>query len=449
MYMNSGQHNKDNRYGCVIFDDPNEHQSGYAAKAGEKARRIRGTRDLDSDYIWLTNLSYDQVITSGFSQHARFRYEGFLRVPIDRILKLHNVIDGEESAEMIATLADRVSRIAYDFCNIGFAPGREMKQMIRQSFKHGADPVMPEWACDALRDATSYYTFCEKPVNQFMVEKDPSSIVEFQVHPMFIARNILALDLPYGTHWEKVHASRLNISQRTSFENLYKAVGGPFFAKIKITDIDESFNQILNFGSMPAFQGRRQWISSTELEALYGIAKPDIKELIIPRDHAQYLLPYLEKLLELPEICQSSLSYRLFMDNLWCAAGTNFNPAIYRAIPYKLINPATPFVRALEREICMNLAILLTHHGLEVMGYGSGFIKVRLNGESPEQILEAAQQTNTIPPMCPNSNITMEIDSPMMAQQLQYINAQTKLIMEYDKLIIGKIHEQNLQQNAS
>ena len=440
MFMSNGQP-KDNRYGCVIFDDPNEHQSGFAAKAGEKARRIRGTRDLDSDYIWLTNLSYDQIIKSGFSQHARFRHEGFLRVPIDRLLKLHNVTDDAESSEMIATVADRVSRIAYDFCEIGFAPGREMKQMIRQSFKHGTDPVIPDWTCDALQDATSYYTFCEKPVNQFLVDQDPSNVVEFQVHPLFIAKNVLSLDLPYGVHWEKVHSSRLGPAQRKSFDSLHEAIGGPFLAKTKISNIDENFNSILNFGSMPAYQGRRQWLSSTEVEALDGLAELDIKEVIIPKDHSQYLLPYLEKLLELPEICQTSLSYRLFMDNLWCAAGTNFRPAIYRAIPYNLINPATPFIRALEREICMNLSILLTHHGFEIMGYGSGFIKARLNGQSPEQILEAAKQTDTLPPMCPDANVAGDIDSTMKALQFQYINAQTTKIMNYDKLIVGKIYE--------
>ena len=437
--MNNGQPDE-NLYGCVIFDDAFEHQSGYAAKAGEKARRITGTRDLDSDRIWVTNLSFDQIIKSGFSKHARFRHEGFLRVPIDRILNTHNVVDGKESAEMIATLADRVSQIAYSFCNIGFAPGTEIKQMVRQSFKHGTDPVMSDWICSALKDATSYYTFCEKPVNQFLAGADTSDIVTFQVHPMFIAKNILSLDLPYGVHWEKVDASRLNPAQLNSFEALHEAVGGPFLAKTKITNIDPNFNSLLNFGSMPAFQGQRRWLASTELEALFGLAKLEIQELIIPKDHSQYLLPYYEKLLELPDICQASLSFRLFMDNLWCAAGTNFKPAIYRALSYNLINPATPFVRSLEREICMNTAYLLTHHGFEVLGYGSGFIKVKLNGESPEQILAAAKQSNTIPPMCPNANVVEKIDSPMVASQLQYLNAQTKLIMDFDKQIIGKVY---------
>lgn len=430
------------RYGCVLFDDPNEHQFASAAKAGEPAKRIRGTRDLDSDHIWITNLSYDQILKSGFKRHARFRSDGFLRVSVDRILELHNISDLSRGAEMIATLADRVSRITYDFCQIGYEPGREIKQMIRESFQVGNDPVIPDWACMALKDATEYFTSCERPVNQFMIETNPADLVKFQVPPMLIAQHVLALDLPYGSHWEKVHSSRMGKTNFSSFDDLYKAVGGPFLARATVTDINETYNAILNYGSQPAFKSRRLWMSSTELEALWDITKVEIHEFIIPKDHAPYLLPYLERLLDLPVVCQSSLSYRLFMDNLWCAAGTNCRPAIWKAVPYSLINPATPFVRALEREICMNLAILLINYGLEVTGYGAGHIMVRLNGETPDQLFEAAVRSGTIPPMMPGANIVQEIDSPLKGIQQQYINGMTDTIMKYDEKITGMIDEQ-------
>ncbi len=441
--MNNGPH--DNyRYGCVLFDDPFEHQSGWAAKAGNPARRISGTRDLASDHVWVTNLSYPQMQTSGFSQYARFRGDRFLRIGVDTLLNTHSVEDPKKGAEIIAQLTERISRITYDFCEIGFAPGREIKQMIRKSFITGTDPVMPDYVCAALEDATEYYTNCEQAVNQFTTQEyKKENTVFFQVHPFYIAQHVLALDLPYGVHWEKVHSSRIGKTSFKSFDELYKTIGGPFLARATVDNIDERYNSILNFGSLPAYQTQRQWLSSTEVEALWEIAQVHIHEFMIPKDHGPYLMPLLKKLTDLPPMSHLSLSYRIFMDCLWCAAGTNFKPAIYKAVPYDLINPATPFVRAMDREICMNMAMMLSHFGLQVTGYGAGSIKVLLNNETPEQLFEAAQLSNTIPPMVPGANISLpKIEKPITALQLQYINAQTGVIMDYDLNITGKINEQ-------
>ncbi len=446
--MTNTQH-KNIQYGCVIFDDPDEHQAGYAAKAGGKARRIRGTRDLSSDTVWITNLSYEHSFKSGFHRHARFRSEHFLRVTIEKLLKLHNIQDPATSAELVAIITDRVSKITYDFCDIGFEPGQDIKQMIRQSFVTGYDPVAPEYVCKALMDATSYFSTCERPVSTFTWQQQPQDAVFFQIHPFIITSQVLALDLPYGPKWEKVHVSRISKSAFKTFDSLKEEIGAPFLARTKVVDINEQYNAVLNFGSSPAYNSRRQWLSSTEIETLYGIAKLDITEFMIPKDHAPYLSLYLKKLLELPEVCQTSLSYRIFVDCLWCAAGTNYKPPIQRAVPYDLINPATPFVRAMDREICMNTAIMLTHLGFEVTGYGAGNVRVIINDQTPEQILEAAIKTNTIPPMIPGADLTLEnIDSPLLALQVQYLNARTDMIMHYDEQITGKMYGQ-AQKNAS
>ena len=76
------------KFGCVFFDDVQKHTTGFCSYNGERAKRIRGTQDLDSDIVWLTNLEYDLMWYSGFSSHARFRRADFLRQNINKIINI-------------------------------------------------------------------------------------------------------------------------------------------------------------------------------------------------------------------------------------------------------------------------------------------------------------------------------------------------------------------------
>src|SRR3546814_21124936 len=48
------------RFGLVLFDDPKDPSSGWAAVAGEESpRRIGGPNELSTETIWWTNISYE------------------------------------------------------------------------------------------------------------------------------------------------------------------------------------------------------------------------------------------------------------------------------------------------------------------------------------------------------------------------------------------------------
>src|SRR3546814_20355235 len=48
------------RFGLVLFDDPKDPSSGWAAVAGEESpRRIGGPNELSTETIWWTNMSYE------------------------------------------------------------------------------------------------------------------------------------------------------------------------------------------------------------------------------------------------------------------------------------------------------------------------------------------------------------------------------------------------------
>jgi hypothetical protein len=429
--MGTAKQSKEIMYGCVLFDDPHQHASGYASINGKTAQRIRGTQDLDTDIIWVTNLCYDIMAISGFKSHTRLKQNDFLRRPIESIAQSLNLTHNPvKTAEVISSLTNRVVRITNDFLEFDFIPRASLKQSIRESIG-STDIKLPDFAVHALQEATESWTQCEKNGNVKGLER-----VHFQVHPFTIAKEVFNIETPCGDLWKTANQVPTGFQ---SFEELRQEVGGPFVAKVKISEIDPDFNPLLNFGGSPTFRGsRRQWISSAEMAAIYDFADIQIKELVVMADFNSRNARILNKFKNIPQACLFSLSYQLFFENLWCAAGTTLPPSGFQNLNGNFINPAIPFIRAIDRDICMHAAAQIAYSGLKVHGYGNGIISVDLVGdETPEQILNAAVNSHTIPPMLkPNNDLVFKVvDTPLTVLQSHYINGRLDALLEIDRQV--------------
>ena len=80
------------KYGCLIWDDPCIHTTGWKAVGEGAAGRvnIQGTADLSSDTVYLTNMQYQMSKESGLSGNYRFKMDNYLREGIIQLAGLMN-----------------------------------------------------------------------------------------------------------------------------------------------------------------------------------------------------------------------------------------------------------------------------------------------------------------------------------------------------------------------
>lgn len=427
------------KVGSVFFDDIHDHASGYASIAGNPSKKIQGTQDLDSDVIWITNLPYENLTFSGFTGHARFRTSTFLRTDITRISDFIGVPKNNPShrAECIAIIVSNVLEITKQIFGFSIIPDGDLKKAIREKIWR-TDFSLPDFVVEALEDATVSWVPVARSGKPF--KTGVSDRVIFRIHPKRTLKAILKEKIPFGYSWTK-HT----ISDPSKIKYLVQE--RPFLAKVNISKINPEMNDVLNFGGGKSLLkgARREWITSVELKTLSEIADVYVKEIIVASDNRFISHPALDKIMGMDNAYCMSLSYNLFLENVWSAISTNHSPSQKGNRNFKsFINPAIPFVRTIDREICMSAASQILKAGFDVYGYGTGGVYVRLTGEETEEdFLNAALLSNTIPPAFPGQTrldvkpIMGEISTPLKVLQALHLKGETDNILELDKKIMG------------
>lgn len=431
--------NKTNlKYGCVFFDDPYEHANGFASIEGAPAERIRGTMDLDSDNVWVINVDAQHMISAGLASNPRFRASNFLRNTIEKISDFIGV-DQENPRDLVKTMSLIVSNTmaitsAMTGIDVSIVPEAQLKKNIRTCL-YPPDKALPEFAMKALMNATSYWIPAERSVS-FDVNLSQKKI--FQVPPVKILKCLKGMPVPTGTKWENIPQSKFPDTV-DSFESLEDLAGGPFLAKVSLKNIDGDYNHLLNFGA--GATGQREWVSSTELRCLMDLADVFVNQIIVPKNIKILDHPIFEKIEENKDACVLSLSYNLFLDNLWCAMATTRHPPKKFKSPVlkTCVNPAIPFIRAVDRDICMHAAYQIEKAGFDVIGYGAGGVHVQLTGdETTEDFLIAAINSGAIPPVCKkDDSVDVEaaigdVNTPDKILQSLHLNGERKNLLDID-----------------
>lgn len=427
--------NSDIKYGCVFFDDPHEHTNGFASIEGGPAKRVRGTMDLDSDVIWILNIDAQHMASSGFANHARFRASNFLRNTVNKVADFIGLDpdDPRELAQKTSIVVSNTMAITAAMMGEKITPGQHLKKNIREIL-WPADKSVPEFALKAMNEATVYWTPTERS-SSFDTNLSQKKI--FQIPPIKILKQIIGMPVPMGTKWERIPQEKFPDNVE-SFAALDDLAGGPFLAKVSLTNIDQHFNHLLNFGA--GTKGRREWVTSVELRYLMDMADVLVEQIIVPQKNMPLAHQVFQKIGENKDACFMSLSYNLFLENLWCAMATTIHPPKGRKAVLKTsFNPAIPFIRAIDRDICMHAAYQIEKAGFEIIGYGAGGVYVQLTGdETTEDYLLAAVNSGTIPPVCKkDSSLNVEekmgdVSTPDKILQSLHLNGEKENLLDID-----------------
>lgn len=424
-------------FGCMIFDSTQEHGAGWAATAEQQeATRRRGTGDLASDTVWLTNLDYDTTARAGLANNVRFRRADYMREPLYQIARRHHIDNPHELAQFGAQVFDRVIRLAMHLLKMEYVPRFALRNGIR-SIIFGQDPCFPLDVYNAISEAISYNTNCERPYRP-----EEETIRYFKLPQRDHARTVLSTPLPAGNfaRWEGTYPT----SSSESIEWM-RSLQKPGIFKITAKNFDDTFNRLINYGDSPASdRSQRRWVTNEELILIAGFSEVCVLDAFVAE--RTLLLNNLIRLLDnLPDAADMSLAVGLIAENIWAAAGTNNPNRTAETAETKSINPYTPFLRSMDRFLCLSAAQKIDAMGFEVVGYSTGAIRVNCHEKSDAEIVTAAIHTGCIPPSC-NMDIKSITEifnnsapTPLSMMQTMYACGLTSKILSTDSMVTNKI----------
>jgi hypothetical protein len=435
-----------NQYGCVVFDDEHSHSAGFAAKEGERAKRIASTANLESDVTWMTNLGYGVSGSSGFSGHSRFRREDFLRKKIKNIAdgvgltekaldEGHHLLRefvlsrkvGEtvSAADFPAMLSIVTSQIFANTSRIGAViSGYDFNHLSKYNLglrevSHPIDPELPEYVADALRSAFLAWVTCERNASA----GHPKAMM-FKLQPVAHSINMLNIPIPTGKWHRETNANK--------GRDIIASRKHPFLVNVSVTDIHPDLNRLINFGSRGGFSGGRgtrhnravsvrKWITDVELDVLAQFSNIKVKEVMYCDAVTDY--DWIQEIRSVLQLLEDklvlSVSGGLFAENVWTGVAAKYRPD-------RLVNSnntVSPFIYAMDRSACFVAAIKLMGEGFQVNGYGSGQIRVEYEEDLVD--MDAAADAAVKHGLMPPSGITSSLEAADLSTPLGIMQSLT------------------------
>lgn len=435
-------------FGCVRFDDPHNHDRGWAARAGERAFRIKGTEDLSSDTLWLTNLSYNLMYDAGFAEHARFRRgdflsESFCKTPkstsesrptefvaydLVSLLGIH-ADDWKNQVEEVAALFDRVMRLTHRVLGPLDMSGNTLSNCMRQSL-YGPDPILSEKIEAGLRESNVSFVRCENRPEMF---SDNARVITLTLPRVRQGIALCRVPLPSG-EWHEISKRDLPAPENvlawaTHFDY-------PILARLTVDHMEPAVNRLLNFGTGRA---TRRWAVTEEIQCIAQFARVQIHEAYWTESVTT--IPRVDAALEMFEpIHELSLSVGLFLENLWRGLCSNLPPKVHIRRGRPVHNTVAPFIRALDRHYCLDAALRLQQMGFSVTSYGKG--KVSIVTQMPNSSLaEALAQMDLIPPFLDVSSDDIDLQSPFGLFKAFYVTGDRERLRLADEQIVAQFIE--------
>lgn len=427
------------KFGCVLFDDTAQHNTGWASQEGGEPFRVAATKDLASDTIWWTNLPYQVAQYSGLLQHSRFRKNDYLRTKMHAIFKDMNLVGGMQSCVPLSLIFERVIRVVQRLMK--FKSDDIPQLMLRSGVREkvmGHDPVHEESVYAALNQADAPWSITESTYD--MVSAQEKEVVMLRLPPREHAHYVMSTPVPTGK-WEHVD---LSLTSSEAVDAWIASITGPAVINITANNFSSEYNAIYNFGSkLGGSKSNRQWVTTQELISILPVA--DVKA------HSAYVNSamspdsgWLHVFNNLPDNVDLSYSANIAFDNIWSGiCGSVWPPPSQRGPERTWINDYAPFVRAMDKLACLEKAVMLQKMGFDVDGYGAGKVMVRKHSHNDAlSFYQAARELNMLPPALglPGESVQGERpDGALGLLRILLALSRSEEMLKADKIIVDQI----------
>lgn len=425
------------KFGCAWFDDPCTLGSATIAEAGGAfGRRVADFGNLPSDVIWLSNLNYDQMISTRLSFNAHYRNNSYLRRKTYQILTAVGMEESpvEEQVQALADIFSRVVRLSHHFFDFDYVPPEHSFNRGLRTLLGYPDAALPEFLARAIDDANKSYTQCLK--NGYAVGE--RKYRTFFLSPWEHACTLLTAPMPDGD-WRHLKGKDIPTDPIAFAET-----AGPFLARVTVNKIDPDLSALLNYGSNArGSRDNRQWIAATELIAILQLAtEVTVHEAVVWEGMTSFR-PLMARLTDkLPDDECNMLTYSLGLlaENLWTGIAATLPPK--NRGQQNFANPISPFIRSHDLVRCLGVARGLQQLGFDVQSFGTGAVMIDAANVPDQALLDASRQLNLLPPPCPGADlsVTPQEEVPAIwALQNLYAHQQSEQILSVDRQIVEDV----------
>lgn len=372
-------------FGCVLFDvkevQPGKWEAlpgpAWVSVEGEKATRIQGVEDLDSNRLWLSNLDRKIHWKAGLFTLKHIKDSRYLRVDLYQIARelgwSPKKIGSTKTAQAISEVFARVCRLAKDYApELDYMTDSLANDLVRaldiKPYIHADETEEEAFAC-SYQDRT-VLTLSDLPAGE-------ERWVTFRIPRLYHVNQILGETsrLPQGP-WKMIPEAAMpakNLRMQWVYDNFRDV---PFMVKVRKMQFYGQENQFRDLFRMDEviLAGRarrlRNWIPAPEFMGVRNFMDMDIESVCTGKEYvsASGIVP------DFDPVYHHSYSYGLLMENVMTAY-------CLRSVAPKLktktsVSPWASWIRAYDRFFCLNNAAVLKPFSRKIASYGNGNVVV-------------------------------------------------------------------------
>lgn len=382
--------------GVVIFDDPELPSLGWASLNGERPRRIKHLADLESDGVFISNLSWQQIRNINASREPRLRTSNFFREELALIsqdLDLPIIEDPASCLDKISEFFSRCVRLAaemYGFERVGM----NLKETIYDVlFPHGEPTSFGTPKIDEAFDEA--YLPLQKC---YVSTRAGSRNAKLRFSRSVFASLLNQFPIPVGP-WS-IYQGKIPTNTKECMKGEGSAVyqflkefgsDKPALCLVSVRNIESRCADLLAFTNGTA---RRNWVPIQEAAFLSTIGEVTVKKIIQGTRYQSY------EDVSFGWQNQSvvgDVSYSLgLVAESHIAALSSGTRKKQGGVAY---SPRAVFIKAWDRIMLFKVAYALYKNDVHIRSYAMGAINVCVEDYQLEFLSEEALKLGLTPPL--------------------------------------------------
>lgn len=385
------------RYGVALFSDPDVAAAGWACSADGEPFHFTAPHDLDTDIVWVSNLSWSEFRNKG-KTFNHLRGEDYLVSTIKKIAEnLGYRTVGSLSEEACKELAKVVQRTIITAIHVydWQAPEADLKsdtlsddirrsiQMPPAAARHLRAPLLGAFQSSSKPEWPDYY--------------DPNTIsVTLRQNRLDYSMKVLSTEVP-DEAWSYVPPEQ---SERLTIDRLLDPAEPCLVeASVELSSLNPDLAALVAFGTTPQRRNAalRKWISQPELAWLTRHANVRVNSAFVSRRAMR--LPVESRLpaaLTSDPLFSLSLSAGLVAD----AHVQALCSPTYNSVARTTVHTSWGiWLRAVDRALSFQMAYAAYKAGFRVYNYGRGAVALSCDKSRLPQLLDFAEDNGFTHPV--------------------------------------------------
>ena len=365
------------RFGCVFFDDPTDPGSGWCSIAGGEPVYIDNVSQLDTDTLWWSNLSYqDMYMKSQVGISSMMRHDKFLILsPNDCIMEWGydpKSVTADWACNFVSKVFDKIMKMAWELI-VSACPGihpkdvfsgRDLRQDMAKIFP---DPVWPRG--EAATVCKSGYSYTEYTLTMY---KPPRGYeyIRLSRNRLSHALDIMTTPIPDGD-MEFIAGQDIGENPKDIIVNS----DIPWLSEVAVRNINSDASTVLSFGTSMDKTKRimRTWVPHPELITMNPVADIEVrnaykgtKYTTLANQLPQTVLDFLND-----KFTFLSWSGGILAETIWKSA-TLKNPKINTGEPMPDTSWRGLWIKSIDKSLSFISTLAMNDKGWTTSSYGAG-----------------------------------------------------------------------------